>query len=395
MNIIKYKSLAYIYDDRYSKSVHLPSISGLISERNHFYMKIGARILKTGIAIILSLSLSQILHFPSPAFAGIAAIFAIQPTIYRSYRTVIEQIQGNIIGAVIAIIFVLLFGNHVFIVGLASIIVIIINVRFKSSNTITLSVVTVIAIMESQSGEFLDFAFIRFFTIALGILSAFIVNLIFLPPKYETKLYFKISNITEEITKWVRISTRHASEHTHIKNDIQTMKEQVLNIEQLYMMFKEEREWFKKDKHAKARKLVVYRQMIVTTKRSLDILRKLHKYENQFHHMPESFQITIQQQLDYLITQHEQIHLKYIRKIKPSVNYEQNQSLSNKELFTLFLHLQKEVEDENEPHLYHIMALVSGIIEYEENIEHLDTLINSFLSFHKDDDEMRVETEIQ
>ncbi|WP_019242923.1 MULTISPECIES: FUSC family protein [Bacillus] len=357
-------------------------------------MKIGARILKTGIAIILSLALAQILKFPSPAFAGIAAIFALQPTIYRSYRTVIEQIQGNMIGAVIAIIFVLLFGNHVFFVGLASILVIIINVRFKSSNTITLSVVTVIAIMESQSGDFLDFAFVRFFTILLGILSAFVVNLLFLPPKYETKLYFKISSITEEITKWIRISTRHASEHTHIKNDIQTIKEQIIGIEQVYMMYKEERELFKKDKRAKARKLVIYRQMIATSKRSLDILKKLHKYENQFHHMPENFQHTIQTQLDFLITQHEQIHLKYIRKIKPSVNYEKNQSLSNKELFTLFLDLQKEVDKEDEPHLYHMMALVSGVIEYEEHLVHLDTLINSFLSYHKDDDEMKVETEV-
>ena len=63
-------------------------------------MKLGARIFKTGIAIVLSLYSAQLLHSPSPVFAGIAAIFAIQPTIYRSYLTIIEQIQGNLIGAV-------------------------------------------------------------------------------------------------------------------------------------------------------------------------------------------------------------------------------------------------------------------------------------------------------
>ena len=67
-------------------------------------MKFGARILKTGIAIILALYLAELLNSPAPVLSGIAAIFAIQPTIYRSYQSVLEQIQGNIIGAIVAII---------------------------------------------------------------------------------------------------------------------------------------------------------------------------------------------------------------------------------------------------------------------------------------------------
>jgi hypothetical protein len=68
-------------------------------------MKLGARILKTGTAIVLALFLAELLKLPSPVFAGIAAIFAVQPSIYRSYLTIVEQIQGNIIGALCAILF--------------------------------------------------------------------------------------------------------------------------------------------------------------------------------------------------------------------------------------------------------------------------------------------------
>ena len=67
-------------------------------------MTLGARILKTGIAIVLALFLAQLLNAPTPVFAGISAIFAIQPTVYRSYLSIIEQVQGNIIGAIIAVI---------------------------------------------------------------------------------------------------------------------------------------------------------------------------------------------------------------------------------------------------------------------------------------------------
>ena len=41
-------------------------------------------------------------------------------------------------------------------------IVITINIKLKMENTIVLSIVTVIAIMEAQNGSFLTFALIRF-----------------------------------------------------------------------------------------------------------------------------------------------------------------------------------------------------------------------------------------
>ncbi|MGQ0437482.1 aromatic acid exporter family protein, partial [Bacillus sp. B-TM1] len=43
-------------------------------------MKLGARILKTGIAITLALFACILLQLPSPVFAGISAIFAVQPS---------------------------------------------------------------------------------------------------------------------------------------------------------------------------------------------------------------------------------------------------------------------------------------------------------------------------
>lgn len=48
-------------------------------------MQVGARVLKTGVAIVIALFLAEFFKLPSPVFAGIAAIFAIQPSIYRSY----------------------------------------------------------------------------------------------------------------------------------------------------------------------------------------------------------------------------------------------------------------------------------------------------------------------
>ena len=358
-------------------------------------MKLGARILKTGIAIILALYLAELLNSPAPVLSGIAAIFAIQPTIYRSYQSVLEQIQGNIIGAIVAIIAVLLFGNNYFIVGLAVMIVITINIKLKMENTIVLSIVTVIAIMEAQTGSFLTFALIRFSSVLLGILSSFMVNLLFLPPKYETKLYNHITNVTEDTLKWIRISTRHASEQTLLKKDINRLKNELLKIEQTYSMFKEEREYFKKNNLAKSRKLVIYRQMIITAKKAFETLKRIHKFENEINHLPEDFQRQLLHHLDYLSLKHEQILLQYIEKVK-LINSEWNEedSLSRRELLALFFEQQSKIDAmyEDQEHLSSkILPFISAISEYDEQLEHLEKLVLSFHSFHKSVNEVTVE----
>ncbi|MFF2448564.1 aromatic acid exporter family protein [Neobacillus sp. NPDC058068] len=357
-------------------------------------MKLGARILKTGIAIVLALYLSQLFHSPSPVFAAIAAIFAIQPTIYRSYLTIVEQIQGNIIGALLAVILVLLLGNHFIVIGLAAIIVIIINLKLKLENTIGLSLVTLISIMETQSGSFIQFAGIRFSTIMIGVFSAFIVNLVFIPPKYENKLYFKIVGTTEEIIKWIRLSTRHDYDHQLLKTDIMKLKEEIQTMGQFYKMYKEERSYFSKQHLEKSRKLVIYRQLNLTAKKALDTLKRLHRYENELLQLNENFKQSVQEQLDNLIYHHEQVLLRFIGKIPtPAPYHEENVSLNKKELFDYFLAHQRESADQDNPHLYHTMQIVASIIDYGEEVEHLDILITSFHSYHKN--EVSIEEEGQ
>ncbi|WP_042356729.1 FUSC family protein [Bacillus rubiinfantis] len=354
-------------------------------------MKLGARILKTGIAIVLSLYLSQLLHSPSPVFAAIAAIFAIQPTIYRSYLTILEQIQGNVIGAVLAVLFVLLLGNHFIVIGLAAIIVIALHLKFKLESTIGLSLVTLISIMETTSNSFIQFAGIRFSTIMIGVFSAFIVNLVFMPPKYEKKLYAKIVNTTEELIKWIRLSIRHDYDHQLLKSDIKKLKDTIYSMEQFYKMYKEERDYFKKNHLEKARKLVIYRQMTITARKALDTLKRIHRYENELLQLPEHFKQAIQEQLDSIIYHHEQLMLRFIGKIPTPPPYpEETAGLDKEELFRYFLNYQREASEQGQ-NVYHTMHIIASIINYSEEVDHLDRLITSFHSYH--DNEITIEND--
>ena len=63
-------------------------------------MKFGARILKTGIAVVLTLLVVQLLGLTPGLIAGIAAVNALQPNVHRSISQTWNQFRGNIIGAI-------------------------------------------------------------------------------------------------------------------------------------------------------------------------------------------------------------------------------------------------------------------------------------------------------
>ncbi|WP_078381747.1 aromatic acid exporter family protein [Sutcliffiella halmapala] len=360
-------------------------------------MKLGARIVKTGIAITLALFVAQWLDLPSPFFAGIAAIFAIQPSIYRSYQSIIEHIQANLIGAILAIIFSLIFGHDPFIIGLTAIFVIGINLKLKIENTIPLALVTVIAIMESPGENFLEFSLIRFSTVMIGILCAFLVNLFFIPPKYETRLYYKVKVTTEDILKWIRINMRHASEHNLLKTDIENLRQRLLKLEQLFMLYKEERTYFptRKSSSTKARKLVIFRQLILTSNRALHTLKTLHRLENELHQMPSEYQHYLKAELDHLVNLHEQVLLKFVGKIKQhntSEMYAEEQFDKSQFIDAFMIHKADFLDsEENADVWYHLFPLVSKIIDYNEQLVHLDKLIDSFQNYHKSENEFDIE----
>ncbi|WP_042478973.1 FUSC family protein [Bacillus ndiopicus] len=361
-------------------------------------MKFGARILKTGVAIVFALFLAELFHLPSPVFAGIAAIFAIQPSIYRSYLTILEQIQGNLIGAIVAVVFGLIFGHHLVAIGIAAILVIGIAMKFKLEKSLTLALVTVVAIMEFQGDDFLTFALIRFTTVMIGVFAAFIVNFIFLPPRYEIKLFTNINSMQDDIIRWTRLAVRQASEHTSTKTALTKLKSRLSQIDVLYELYKEERRYLKNQKYVKARKLVIYRQMITTSKKSLELLQRLHKHENELSNLPETILMLIQERVDLLLTYHEQLLLKFTGKLRAdhSTWVRQEEHLQRTEVMDLFIKqitIAKETEGEEEFSSYHLLYILSRILDYEENLEHLDKLIMSYRNHHSEEANIDLETE--
>lgn len=357
-------------------------------------MKLGARIFKTGIAIIIALFIAHALNTPGAIVAGISALFAMQPSVYRSYKTIIDQFQGNLIGAILAVSMAHLFGFHIIIIGITSIILISILQKLNLSHVTGLAVVTQLIIMDHQDGDFLQSAAFRFTFVMIGVFSAFVVNLLFLPPKFETKMYYNCLNICNDIFTWIRLEINGSTEFHAVKHDVDDIRNRIEKVEEQYNLYKEERAFTKKGSLRNLRKKIIFKELILTTRRAHDVLRKLHRYENDMINLPERLKIQIKFELDELMTNHEEILMRVSQKvqaIKIEENFLVNEAFKEN-ILDAFLeeinhHNNTEYNNEN------VLIVLGTIFDYRDRLEHLDRITHSFYKYHTDDKKITIAEE--
>ncbi|MGM9988743.1 MAG: aromatic acid exporter family protein [Bacillaceae bacterium] len=357
-------------------------------------MRLGARILKTGISVSAAILICSLLGLGSPTLAGISAI-AVQQTVYRSYITILQQFQSNLIGAAFAIGFSLAFGNSPLVIGLTVIVVLIVALQLKLENTVTTALVTIVAIMESTGENFFHYSLDRIATVLVGITIASLINFLFLPPKYETRLYVKLSTTTEEILKWIRISITQTSEPSSLRAEIETFRDSLFRIDTLFSLYKEEREHFKKHELSKTRKLVLFRQMITTTRAAFITLKNLNRLEYELQQMPEEVVKLIKNELNMLVNFHEQVLLELFGKVKPQALrvISNEESEFKQRLIHTFLKYRNEENKEQDKSWLHVFQIISAIIDYSEQVEHLDRLIQTTQTYHNDETNFEIEEE--
>jgi uncharacterized membrane protein YgaE (UPF0421/DUF939 family) len=347
-------------------------------------MKLGARIIKTGIAVTLSIYLATILGLDPVIFAAVAAVLSVQPSLYRSWQIILDQLQANVIGAIVAILFTYLLGTDPFVIGLVVIIVIAINIQLRFESSIPLSIITVIAIMESTTGNFFLFALERFMLIMTGIGASILVNVIFLPPKYEDKLYNKINTTSQSLLSYLRASTMNELDNKTSREEVKRLVEETIEIDQVYLLYKEERTYFRKVKYSKTRKLVLFRKMIQTTNKALSLLKNIESHQSELETAPKGLRDLVRREVEMLSSYHEKILLKFEGKLKthhphlPPAEVFQGRS----ELLHHFMSLYKENVAEGNEEWIHLFPLFSKVLDYSDHLERLDKLVEGYYSFH-------------
>ncbi len=94
-----------------------------------------------------------------------------------------------------------------------------------------------------------------------------------------------------------------------------------------------------------------------------------------------------------MLTQyHDRILMRYVGKVRTELGDQMLNDLNQGKmaLSNSFVQLYDEKMIEQESWL-HALPVFSQILEYQEQLEHLDHLVDSFFHFHKNDNEVKLE----
>lgn len=164
-------------------------------------MPIGARVLKTGLAVCLSLFICKLLKLDPPLFAAAAAVLNLQPALGLSFINAREQLTIHFLSIGIAITIGLLLGGNPLTSGLAAIAVILICNRLKLRTGIASGVMAAIFILASPEELFINHAAVRSATILIGVGMALLINLTIARPNYMRPLRTKLLELNDQVSQ--------------------------------------------------------------------------------------------------------------------------------------------------------------------------------------------------
>lgn len=200
-------------------------------------MFIGARILKTGLGVILALLICKALGIEPAIFAAITVVVNMQASVGKALRNAWEQLAVHVSGVVLAIVAGYLFGTGPFVIGLAVVLIIAICTRIGWS-AITLGVVSVIFILDSPPDEFLYHAGIRSAAVFIGLGVALAVNRILAPPKYKEKFLEALTGLFQDTSGYF-LDSLHTfinatSLESFIPREAGQLRQKLDEVEELY-----------------------------------------------------------------------------------------------------------------------------------------------------------------
>lgn len=336
------------------------------------YVTFGARMLKTGIAVTISLYISSFLHFSSPVIAAVAAIFAMQPTIYRSWRHFLEQLQTNTVGAVLALGAGMYLSKDPLAIGLMCVLVIMICLKLKMEETVGLTLVTVIAVMEA-SGQW-QFALNRFLQILIGIGTASLINIFFIPPKPREQFVAQIESVFTKLSLLLRTAVSDELKESVFRDEKRGLEDALGGIAAKFKLLEEEYKKLKGSKYSKIRDLVVYQQMHMTLRKGLDVLEAVEQHYFQADRS-EEIDMLFDRHLEKLIKFHEHVLLKFEEKLKETEPPEIERVEADSNRF--MREVMAEVRERSDGDL-RLTIVASSLFDYGYQIGRLDKLVEQY-----------------
>lgn len=160
-------------------------------------LKIGARVIKTGIAVAITMFFCKSFGLEPAFFGAVSAVINMQPSIFLTLRAARDQILVHILGVLAGFFFGYFLGVNPFSAGLIVMLLIPVYIKLKLNSGITMGIVAALFVLSSSTEEFLVHAFSRTGVIFVGLITAMLINVLLWPPKYKKLLKEKLRQSNE------------------------------------------------------------------------------------------------------------------------------------------------------------------------------------------------------
>ncbi|AQS58859.1 FUSC family protein [Desulforamulus ferrireducens] len=156
----------------------------------------GARMIKTAIAVMISFYIAKTFEL-NAVVAAVTAIINVQPSLSRSLRNAIEQINVHVLGVCVGLMVGYLWAPGPLAMGLATPLVIWLALRFGFSDVV-MALVPMVIILSSPEEAFLTEALYRSLVIFIGVGAGLLVNGLVAPPRYRDILLSKVQQLNNQ-----------------------------------------------------------------------------------------------------------------------------------------------------------------------------------------------------
>lgn len=161
-------------------------------------LKIGMRTIKTGLAVMLGVTVAGMVGLRSPLFVAIGAISTMQTSVSESFVMGKNRILGTIMGAVVAVTIAEYLPYSNIFLGLGIIILIHILNLFGWKKSISLSAIVFSAVYLNRDTGMIEYATNRVLDTFIGIVMGVLVNYLIATPDSSKKLIDKINAFVGE-----------------------------------------------------------------------------------------------------------------------------------------------------------------------------------------------------
>lgn len=239
-------------------------MSGNLAHWMRKHMHLGLRIVKTGIAVTLCMALCDLLNLQQqqqPFVAVVTAIISMGRSIDNSVRTGKDHFLGAILGAGVGALFYHLSPHNAGLCGIGIILVIFLCQQCKLRHgTLMASFMFAMVMLHADTAGTIQTVGRCLAAALLGILIAFAVNLLILPPNYIHKIITEDGTVFSMLTDAAR-----TCEERIAAPDLEAISVQIHLLERDIRLYISEWKVFRNRDNAVyviARKLVTYREIL-------------------------------------------------------------------------------------------------------------------------------------